>query len=210
MDLQLGGHVGYSIRFDDQTKPGTTFLQYMTDEVLLREVMHDPLLERYSTIILDEAHERGVASDILIALLKGIAKKRKDLKVIIMSPTRLDAAEFQKYFRRRSGLNAQLFEVPGRTHPVEVFYTKEPEPDYVEAAIHSVIMIHRVEDPGDILLFLSGEQEIEDVCQEIEQKVDNLAHQDSLGWPGGVHTILLLTATRETATYLRTLSFATY
>ena len=86
MDLQLGRHVGYSIRFDDQTKPGTTFLQYMTDEVLLREVMHDPLLERYSTIILDEVHERGVASDILIALLKGIAKKRKDLEVIIMSP----------------------------------------------------------------------------------------------------------------------------
>ena len=178
MDLQLGGHVGYSIRFDDQTKPGTTFLQYMTDEVLLREAMHDPLLERYSTIILDEVHERGVASDILIALLKSIAKKRKDLKVIIMSPTRPDAAKFQKYFRRRSGLNAQLFEVPGRTHPVEVFYIKKPVPDYVEAAIHNVIMIHQVEDPGDILLFLSGEQQIEDVCQEIKQKVDDLVYQD--------------------------------
>jgi pre-mRNA-splicing factor ATP-dependent RNA helicase DHX15/PRP43 len=117
MDPQLGKQVGYSIRFDDQTEPGTTFLQYMTDEILLREVMYDSLLERYSTIILDEVHERTVASDILVAWLKGIAKKRKDLKIIIMSNT-LDAVKFQKYFSLRP---AQLFKAPGHKHPVEVF-----------------------------------------------------------------------------------------
>jgi len=75
MDVQLGRHVGYSIRFEDMTEPGTTFLKYMTDGMLLREAMNDPSLERYSTIILDEAHERTLATDILMGLLKGIAKK---------------------------------------------------------------------------------------------------------------------------------------
>ncbi|KAF8193767.1 P-loop containing nucleoside triphosphate hydrolase protein [Pholiota molesta] len=116
MDVSLGRHVGYSIRFEDMTEPGTTFLKYMTDGMLLREAMNDPSLERYSTIILDEAHERTLATDILMGLLKGIAKKRKDLKIIIIL---------------RTDTQAPLFKVPGRTHPVEVFYTQEPEPDYL-------------------------------------------------------------------------------
>ena len=95
--MQLGKHVGYSIRFEDMTDPGTTFLKYMTDGMLLREAMSDPNLERYSTVILDEAHERTLSTDILMGLLKNIAKKRKDLKIIIMSAT-LDAVKFQKYF----------------------------------------------------------------------------------------------------------------
>ncbi|KAF5313879.1 hypothetical protein D9619_013029 [Psilocybe cf. subviscida] len=177
MDVQLGRHVGYSIRFEDMTEPGTTFLKYMTDGMLLREAMNDPSLERYSTIILDEAHERTLATDILMGLLKGIAKKRKDLKIIIMSAT-LDALKFQKYFSLRSDGAAPLFKVPGRTHPVEVFYTQEPEPDYVEAAIRTTLMIHRAEDPGDILLFLTGEQEIEDACRKIKLEADDLINQD--------------------------------
>ncbi|PPQ73730.1 hypothetical protein CVT26_011885 [Gymnopilus dilepis] len=177
MDVQLGRHVGYSIRFEDMTEPGTTFLKYMTDGMLLREAMNDPNLERYSTIILDEAHERTLATDILMGLLKGIAKKRKDLKLIIMSAT-LDALKFQKYFSLRSDANAPLFKVPGRTHPVEVFYTQEPEPDYVEAAIRTVLMIHRAEEPGDILLFLTGEEEIEDACRKIKLEADDLMNQD--------------------------------
>jgi pre-mRNA-splicing factor ATP-dependent RNA helicase DHX15/PRP43 len=92
----LGRQVGYSIRFEDMTEPGTTFLKYMTDGMLLREAMNDPSLERYSTIILDEAHECTLSTDILMGLLKGVAKKRKDLKIIIMSTT-LDAVKFQKY-----------------------------------------------------------------------------------------------------------------
>ncbi|KJA15451.1 hypothetical protein HYPSUDRAFT_48384 [Hypholoma sublateritium FD-334 SS-4] len=177
MDVQLGRQVGYSIRFEDMTEPGTTFLKYMTDGMLLREAMNDPSLERYSTIILDEAHERTLATDILMGLLKGIAKKRKDLKIIIMSAT-LDALKFQKYFSLRSDTQAPLFKVPGRTHPVEVFYTQEPEPDYVEAAIRTTLMIHRAEDPGDILLFLTGEAEIEDACRKIKLEADDLINQD--------------------------------
>lgn len=177
MDVQLGRHVGYSIRFEDMTEPGTTFLKYMTDGMLLREAMNDPSLERYSTIILDEAHERTLATDILMGLLKSIAKKRKDLKIIIMSAT-LDALKFQKYFSLRSDGAAPLFKVPGRTHPVEVFYTQEPEPDYVEAAIRTTLMIHRAEEPGDILLFLTGEQEIEDACRKIKLEADDLINQD--------------------------------
>jgi len=172
--VQLGRQVGYSIRFEDMTEPGTTFLKYMTDGMLLREAMNDPSLERYSTIILDEAHERMLATDILMGPLKGITKKRKDLKIIVMSAT-LDAVKFQKYFSLRSDSSAPLFKVSGRTHPVEVFYTQEPEPYYVEAAIRTVLMIHRAEDPGDILLFLTGEEEIVDACR---LEADDLVNQD--------------------------------
>lgn len=164
MDVSLGKEVGYSIRFEDMTD-STTILKYMTDGMLLREAMNDPNLERYSTIILDEAHERTLATDILMGLLKTILKKRSDLKLIVMSAT-LDAVKFQKYFSTHSNTPAPLFKVPGRTHPVEIFYTQEPERDFVEAAIRTVVMIHRAEDPGDILLFLTGEEQIEDACKK--------------------------------------------
>jgi pre-mRNA-splicing factor ATP-dependent RNA helicase DHX15/PRP43 len=173
--VSLGKEVGYSIRFEDMTEPGKTFLKYMTDGMLLREAMHDPDLERYSTIILDEAHERTLATDILMGLLKSLVKRRKDLKLIIMSAT-LDALKFQKYFTIDDP--APLFKVPGRTHPVEIFYTQEPEPDYVEAAIRTVLMIHRAEDPGDILIFLTGEEEIEDACRKIKIEADDLVSND--------------------------------
>jgi pre-mRNA-splicing factor ATP-dependent RNA helicase DHX15/PRP43 len=183
LSVQLGRQVGYSIRFEDMTERGTTFMKYMTDGMLLREAMSDPNLERYSTIILDEAHERTLATDILMGLLKNLAKKRSDLKIIIMSAT-LDAPKFQKYFDIASGRKgggqamAPLLKVIGRTHPVEVFYTQEPEPDYVEAAIRTVLMIHRAEGPGDILLFLTGEEEIEDACRKIKAEADELQNSD--------------------------------
>ena len=176
--VNLGKEVGYSIRFEDMTEPGTTFLKYMTDGMLLREAMSDPDLSRYSTIILDEAHERTLATDILMGLLKHIAQKRKnDFRLIIMSAT-LDAQKFQRYFSLPEEPPAPLFKVPGRTHPVEIFYTQDPEPDYVEAAIRTVLMIHRAEDEGDVLLFLTGEEEIEDACRKIKIEADDLLNQD--------------------------------
>ncbi|RXW20409.1 hypothetical protein EST38_g5432 [Candolleomyces aberdarensis] len=177
MDVELGRHVGYSIRFEDMTDPETTFLKYMTDGTLLREAMSDPDLSRYSTIILDEAHERTVATDILMGLLKKVIKKRPDLKVIVMSAT-LDPLKFQEYFSLRSNRPTPLFKLWGRAYPVEVFYTRKPEPDYLDAAMRTVLMIHRDEGPGDILLFLTGEEEIEDACRKIKLEADDLMNKD--------------------------------
>ena len=120
MDVMLGQHVGYSIRFEDCSSP-QTLLKYMTDGMLLREAMTDPLLEKYGVVILDEAHERTLATDILMGLLKEVIKNRPDLKLVVMSAT-LDAGKFQDYFDK-----CPLMSVPGRTHPVEIFYTPEPE-----------------------------------------------------------------------------------
>ncbi|TFK22771.1 P-loop containing nucleoside triphosphate hydrolase protein [Coprinopsis marcescibilis] len=156
MDVKLGKQVGYSIRFEDVTDPKTTFLKYMTDGLLLREAMTDPELRKYSTIVLDEAHERTLSTDILMSLLKTLVQRRKDLKIVIMSAT-LDATKFQKYFSTVDGVQGALpvpiLKIRGRTHPVEVFYTAEPEPDYFEAAIRTALSIHRAEGPGDILIF---------------------------------------------------------
>jgi pre-mRNA-splicing factor ATP-dependent RNA helicase DHX15/PRP43 len=174
LDVKLGEEVGYSIRFENKTTP-KTLLKYMTDGQLLRESMHDHEMSRYSCIILDEAHERTLATDILMALLKQISERRKDLKIIIMSAT-LDAQKFQKYFN-----NAPLLAVPGRTHPVEIFYTPEAERDYVEAAVRTVLQIHATEPEGDILLFLTGEEEIEDACRRIGLEVDEMIRESDAG-----------------------------
>lgn len=174
MDVSLGEEVGYNIRFENVTGP-KTILTYMTDGMLLREAMNDNNLNRYSTIILDEAHERTLATDTLMGLLKEVALRRPDLKIVIMSAT-LDAQKFQSYF-----LDAPLLAVPGRTHPVEIFYTAEPERDYVEAALRTVIQIHATEPEGDILLFLTGEEEIEDACRKINLESDELRRNAGAG-----------------------------
>ncbi|KAE8415124.1 P-loop containing nucleoside triphosphate hydrolase protein [Aspergillus pseudocaelatus] len=181
LDVKLGEEVGYSIRFEDMTSPKTC-LKYMTDGMLLREAMNDHNLNRYSTIILDEAHERTMATDVLMGLLKEVVQRRPDLKIIIMSAT-LDAQKFQRYFN-----DAPLLAVPGRTHPVEIFYTPEPEQDYVEAAIRTVLQIHATEDDGDILLFLTGEEEIEDAARKISLEADEMVREVDAG-PLKVYTL---------------------
>ncbi|KAE9964641.1 DEAH-box ATP-dependent RNA helicase prp43 [Venturia inaequalis] len=178
MDVNLGDEVGYSIRFEDKTSP-KTILKYMTDGMLLREAMTDNNLSRYSTLILDEAHERTLATDILMGLLKEVALRRPDLKIVIMSAT-LDAQKFQKYFGTQEKI-APLLAVPGRTHPVEIFYTAQPERDYVEAALRTVLQIHASEPEGDILLFLTGEEEIEDACRKISLEADELTREADAG-----------------------------
>ncbi|EEB05579.1 ATP-dependent RNA helicase Prp43 [Schizosaccharomyces japonicus yFS275] len=174
MDVRLGEEVGYNIRFEDCTGP-KTLLRYMTDGMLLREAMTDPELSRYSCVILDEAHERTLATDILMGLVKKLALRRKDLKIIVMSAT-LDAQKFQKYF-----YDAPLLAVPGRTHPVEIYYTQEPERDYLEAALRTVLQIHVEEGPGDILVFLTGEEEIEDACRKLSLECDELVREGAAG-----------------------------
>lgn len=174
MDVTLGDEVGYSIRFEDVTSQ-KTILKYMTDGMLLREAMNDNNLNRYSTIILDEAHERTLATDTLMGLLKEVANRRPDLKIVIMSAT-LDAQKFQSYFN-----DAPLLAVPGRTHPVEIFYTPEPERDYLEASLRTVLQIHASEPEGDILLFLTGEEEIEDACRKIKLEVDEMIREADAG-----------------------------
>ena len=174
MDVTLGDEVGYTIRFEDVTSQ-KTILKYMTDGMLLREAMNDNNLSRYSTIILDEAHERTIATDTLMGLLKEVAQRRPDLKIVIMSAT-LDAEKFQSYFN-----DAPLLAVPGRTHSVEIFYTAEAERDYVEASLRTVLQIHATEPEGDILLFLTGEEEIEEACRKIRLEVDEMIREADAG-----------------------------
>lgn len=167
MDVNLGEHVGYTIRFDDITS-AQTCLRFMTDGMLLQHAMSDPLLSQYSVIVLDEAHERTLSTDILFGLLKEILPKRRDLKVVVMSAT-LDAEKFQKYFD-----NAPLIRVPGRTFPVEILYSAQPQADYLEASVCTAVRLHQYEEPGDILLFLTGQQEIETACQQIQDQIDSM------------------------------------
>lgn len=151
---KLGHEVGYSIRFEDCTSD-KTIIKYMTDGMLLREFLSEPDLKGYSVLMIDEAHERTLHTDILFGLVKDVARYRKDLKLLISSAT-LDAEKFSQYFD-----NAPIFKVPGRRYPVDLFYTKQPEADYVEAAVVTVLQIHVTQPKGDVLVFFTGQEEIE-------------------------------------------------
>jgi ATP-dependent RNA helicase DHX8/PRP22 len=164
---KLGEEVGYTIRFEDQTGPNTK-IKYMTDGILQREILLDPLLRKYSVIMLDEAHERTIATDVLFGLLKKTIKKRPDLKLIVTSAT-LDADKFSEYF-----VQCPIFHIPGRTFPVEVMYSREPESDYVDAALITVMQIHISEPAGDILLFLTGKEEIDTSCEILHERMKAL------------------------------------
>jgi pre-mRNA-splicing factor ATP-dependent RNA helicase DHX16 len=148
MGSHLGQQVGYSIRFEDCTSDKTV-VKYMTDGMLLREFMTEPDLASYSCMIIDEAHERTLSTDILFGLIKDIARFRPDLKLLISSAT-MNAQKFSEYFD-----DAPIFNIPGRPYPVEIFYTKSPEANYLRAAIIQVLTIHVTQGRGDILVFLT-------------------------------------------------------
>ncbi|KAJ6509009.1 pre-mRNA splicing factor [Mycena sanguinolenta] len=158
MGTKVGYEVGYSIRFEDCTSDKTV-LKYMTDGMLLREFLTEPDLAGYSALIIDEAHERTLSTDILFALVKDIARFRPEMRLLISSAT-LDAEKFSEYFD-----NAPTFYVPGRQFAVDIHYTPQPEANYLHAAITTVFQIHTTQPKGDILVFLTGQEEIE-ACHE--------------------------------------------
>ncbi|KAI7871539.1 P-loop containing nucleoside triphosphate hydrolase protein [Spinellus fusiger] len=162
MGVHLGSEVGYSIRFEDCTTDKTC-VKYMTDGMLLREFMTEPDLASYSCMIIDEAHERTLSTDILFGLIKDIARFRPDLKLLISSAT-MNAQKFSAYFD-----DAPIFNIPGRPYPVEIYYTKAPEANYLRAAITQVLTIHVTQGRGDVLVFLTGQDEIEAANEALTQ-----------------------------------------
>ncbi|KAK5202175.1 DEAH-box ATP-dependent RNA helicase prp22 [Cryomyces antarcticus] len=164
---KLGEEVGYTIRFEDMTSPNTK-IKYMTDGIMQREILLDPELSKYSVIMLDEAHERTIATDVLFGLLKKTLKRRPDLKLIVTSAT-LDAEKFSTYFNE-----CPILSIPGRTYPVEIMYSREPESDYLDAALVTVMQIHLTEPIGDILLFLTGKEEIDTSCEILYERMKAL------------------------------------
>ncbi|KAK9460378.1 P-loop containing nucleoside triphosphate hydrolase protein [Lipomyces oligophaga] len=168
MDCAVGSTVGYSIRFEDMTSDKTK-IKYLTDGMLLRELLVDPLLQRYSVIIIDEAHERTVYTDILLCVLKKVLKKRRDLRLIIASAT-LQAEEFVSYFEPA----AKCMSIEGKLFPIDHLYLQEPTENYVTEAVKTILSIHQSEPDGDILVFLTGREEINSALQFIHDQSGSL------------------------------------
>ena len=167
MGVKVGNEVGYAIRFEDATSD-KTILKYMTDGMLLREFLTEPDLGAYSALMIDEAHERTLHTDILFGLVKDIARFRPELKLLISSAT-MDAQKFAKYFD-----DAPIFNIPGRRYPVDIHYTPQPEANYLAAAVTTVFQIHITQGKGDILVFLTGQEEIEAAEQNLQETARKL------------------------------------
>ncbi|GAP90982.2 putative ATP-dependent RNA helicase DHX35 [Rosellinia necatrix] len=179
---ELGKEVGYSIRFEDLTSAATR-IKFLTDGLLIREALVDPLLSRYSIIMVDEAHERSISTDILLGLLKKIRRRRPELRIIISSAT-LQAEEFLSFFSQppenqgsaddTANQIGTIISLKGRTYPVDVLYLESPAEDYVEKTVSTIFDIHRTEPDGDILVFLTGREEIDTVVQTIAEQSASL------------------------------------
>lgn len=146
MREELGGKIGYSVRFEDISSANTR-IKYMTDGMLLREAISDPLLRRYGVIILDEAHERTVHTDVLFGIVKAAQRTRnesggKPLKVIVMSAT-LEAEPFSKFFG-----GAKILYIEGRQHPIKTFYAAEQQTDYLHASLTATVQLHNEQPLG--------------------------------------------------------------
>ncbi|KAI5365966.1 putative helicase, P-loop containing nucleoside triphosphate hydrolase [Septoria linicola] len=167
MEVPLGGTVGYAIRFEDCTSKETT-IKYMTDGVLLRESLTNPDLDQYSCIIMDEAHERALNTDVLMGLIKKVLARRRDLKLIVTSAT-MNAERFSRFYG-----GAPEFFIPGRTFPVDIQYSRSPCEDYVDSAVRQVLAIHVSQGPGDILVFMTGQEDIEVTCELVAERLAQL------------------------------------
>ncbi|KAK6197717.1 hypothetical protein LQW54_010621 [Pestalotiopsis sp. IQ-011] len=180
---ELGKDVGYSIRFEDVTSAATK-IKFLTDGLLIREALVDPLLSRYSVIMVDEAHERSISTDVLLGLLKKILKRRPELRVIISSAT-LQAEEFLAFFSDHANIDGDdeatqkdrtgsIISIEGRTFPIDVLYLDSPTEDYVDKTISTVFDIHAEEPEGDILVFLTGRDEIDNAVVAISERAADL------------------------------------
>ncbi|KAH9303077.1 hypothetical protein KI387_014660, partial [Taxus chinensis] len=168
LGVRIGEEVGYSIRFEDRTSDRTC-IKYLTDGCLLRECLSDPELRRYAVIILDEAHERSLDTDILLGLMKQLVRRRsQDLKVVITSAT-LDGDKMSSFFFKCPVLN-----IPGKLFPVEIFYSTERPASYLESALQTALDIHTRQAPGDILLFLTGQDDIDKTVSKLEDRIQSL------------------------------------
>lgn len=167
----VGDAVGYAIRFEDVTSQKTK-IKYMTDGVLLRETLRDGDLDSYSAVIIDEAHERSLQTDVLLGLLRQIVKRRRDLRLIVTSAT-MNAERFSDFFGR-----VPIYTIPGRTFPVEVLFSKNPVEDYVEGAVKQALAIHLTRPlPGDILVFMTGQEDIEATCELLADRLETLQQE---------------------------------
>jgi len=205
---ELGGLVGYKVRFTDKVRHDTA-IKVMTDGILLAESQGDPLLSRYDTIIIDEAHERSLNIDFLLGYLKTLVHKRSDLRLVITSAT-IDAERFSRHFD-----GAPVIEVSGRMYPVEVRYRPLAQEENGREAELELAILHAVDEiaghGGDILIFLPGEREIRDVAEALRKhhppgadilplysRLSN-AEQDRVFKPGGGRRIVLATNVAETS-----------
>ncbi|KAL9607828.1 MAG: hypothetical protein Q9167_007291 [Letrouitia subvulpina] len=167
MEVKLGGLVGYAIRFEDCTSKETS-IKYMTDGVLLRESLNEPDLDKYSCIIMDEAHERALNTDVLMGLIKKVLARRRDLKLIVTSAT-MNSDRFARFYG-----GAPEFIIPGRTFPVDIQYSRTPCEDYVDSAVKQILAIHVSQPAGDILVFMTGQEDIEITCELVEERLKML------------------------------------
>ncbi|CZR50812.1 probable pre-mRNA splicing factor ATP-dependent RNA helicase PRP16 [Phialocephala subalpina] len=167
MECKLGSTVGYAIRFEDCTSKETV-IKYMTDGVLLRESLNEPDLDRYSCVIMDEAHERALNTDVLMGLFKKVLARRRDLKLIVTSAT-MNSKRFSDFYG-----GAPEFFIPGRTFPVDVMYHRSPVEDYVDQAVQQVLAIHVSQGAGDILVFMTGQEDIEVTCELVQERLNAL------------------------------------
>lgn len=167
MEVPLGSRVGYAIRFEECTSKETA-IKYMTDGILLRESLTNPDLDQYSCIIMDEAHERALNTDVLMGLIKKVLARRRDLKLIVTSAT-MNAERFSRFYG-----GAPDFLIPGRTFPVDIQYSRSPCEDYVESAVRQVLAIHVSQGAGDILVFMTGQEDIEVTCELVAERLAQL------------------------------------